>query len=496
MTPEEFIAKWKLSTLGERQAAQAHFLDLCALLGEAKPEDADNYCFERGALKASGRRGWADVWKRGHFAWEYKGKGANLESALAQLQQYALALENPPLLVVCDLERFLIVTNWTNTVSRRIALRLDDLADPTKREILKQVLSDPDRLKPGLTREQITAERALSLAGLARDLRARGHHPEHVAKFLVRLVFCMFAQAIGLLPRHMLTRMLEAAEQNPPESEALAEQLFRTMATGGWLGFERVRWFDGGLFEAGDTEPLALPMDRPQIHATKAAAERDWSEIDPSILGTLFVQSLDPKRMEDLFRTAGTQDFGAVTFRRSYEQYTDRDKIMKIIGPVIEQPLTSEWYAARQQIGQLLHPESGKPPTTKVRGEAETIYKGFLDRLRAFRVLDPACGSGNFLFLALQTLKDLEWRAILDANQLGLHPEIPQIDPSAVLGIDLNPFAIQIARASVWIGHLQWYRHHGFRSAASRSCSLSIPSSCEMLCWPRTAPGRRGRRPT
>ena len=148
MPPEQFIAKWKLSTLGERQAAQPHFLDLCELLSETKPEDPNNYCFERGALKASGRRGWADVWKRGHFAWEYKGKGANLESALAQLQQYALALENPPLLVVCDLERFLIVTNWTNTVSRRISLRLDDLADPAKREILKQVLSDPDRLKP------------------------------------------------------------------------------------------------------------------------------------------------------------------------------------------------------------------------------------------------------------------------------------------------------------------------------------------------------------
>ena len=242
MPPEQFIAKWKLSTLGERdEAAQPHFLDLCELLGEPKPEDPDNYCFERGALKSSGRRGWADVWKRGHFAWEYKGKGANLESALAQLQQYALALENPPLLVVCDLERFLIVTNWTNTVSRRISLRLEDLADPAKREILKQLLSDPDRLKPGLTREQITAERALSLAGLARDLRARGHHPERVAKFLVRLVFCMFAQGIGLLPRQMLTRMLEAAEHNPGESEALAEQLFRTMATGGWLGFERVR---------------------------------------------------------------------------------------------------------------------------------------------------------------------------------------------------------------------------------------------------------------
>ncbi len=463
MTPEQFIAKWKLSTLGERQAAQPHFLDLCELLGEPKPEDPDNYCFERGAMKSSGRRGWADVWKRGHFAWEYKGKGANLESALAQLQQYALALENPPLLVVCDLERFLIVTNWTNTVSRRISLRIEDLADPAKREILKQVLADPDRLKPGLTREQITAERALSLAALARDLRARGHNPERVARFLVRLVFCMFAQAIGLLPRQMLTRMLEAAEHNPAEAEALAEQLFRAMATGGWLGFERVRWFNGGLFEATEEEPLALPMDRPQIRTAKAAAERDWSEIDPSILGTLFVQSLDPKRMDDLFRVAGTQDLSAVTFRRSFEQYTDRDKIMKIIEPVIERPLAAEWAGARERIEHLLMPESGRSPTNKARREADTIYKSFLDRLRAFRVLDPACGSGNFLFLALQSLKDLEWRAILDANQLGLHPEIPQVDPRAVLGIDLNPFAIQIARASVWIGHLQWYQHHGLQ---------------------------------
>ena len=100
MTPNQFIAKWKLSTLSERQAAQPHFLDLCELLGEPKPEDPDGYCFERGALKASGRRGWADVWKRGHCAWEYEGKGANLEAALAQLQQYALALGHPPFLMV------------------------------------------------------------------------------------------------------------------------------------------------------------------------------------------------------------------------------------------------------------------------------------------------------------------------------------------------------------------------------------------------------------
>ena len=485
MTAEQFIAKWKLSTLGERQAAQPHFLDLCELLSEAKPEDPDNYCFERGALKASGRRGWADVWKRGHFAWEYKGKGANLDAALAQLQQYALALENPPLLVVCDLERFLIVTNWTNTVSRRISLRLDDLVSPAKREILKQVLSDPERLKPGLTREQITAERALSLAGLARDLRARGHHPERVAKFLVRLVFCMFAQGIGLLPRQMLTRMLEAAEQNPAESEALAEQLFQTMATGGWLGFERVRWFDGGLFDVAEQGPLALPMDRPQILATKQAAERDWAEIDPSILGTLFVQSLDPKRMEDLFRSAGTQDFGAVTFRRSFEQYTDRDKIMKIIEPVIERPLAAEWSVARERIQHLLHPGTGKAPGPKARGEAQTIYKGLLDRLRRLPRSRPRL-----------RLRQLPVPGAPDAQGPGVAGNIwmptssactrrsRRSTPRAVLGIDLNPFAIAdrpclgVDRPPAMVP-APWAADQ----PASRSCSRSTPSSGGTRCW-------------
>ena len=228
----------------------------------------------------------------------------------------------------------------------------------------------------------------------------------------------------------MLTRMLEAAEHNPAESDVLAEQLFRTMATGGWLGFERVRWFNGGLFDVAEKEPLALPMDRPQSGRRRPPPSGTGQEIDPSILGTLFVQSLDPKRMEDLFRVAGTQDLAAVTFRRSFEQYTDRDKIMKIIEPVIARPLAAEWAAARERIEHLLNPESGKSPTSKARSAAETIYKSHLDRLRAFRVLDPACGSGNFLFLALQTLKDLEWRAILDANQLGLHPEIRRSIPA------------------------------------------------------------------
>lgn len=461
MTPDAFITKWKLSELGERQAAQPHFLDLCRLLGEAEPTDPDNYCFERAAQKTSGRSGFADVFKRGHFAWEYVRKGGNLNDKLTQLQQYALALDNPPLLVVCDLERFLIVTNWTNTVSRRIELRLDDLRDARHRETLKCVLSDPDALKPGLTREQITTERAIKLAELARDLRAKGHHPERVTRFLVRLVFCMFAEDIGLLKNREIVRMLEAAERRPDRSEAYAEKLFRTMATGGDIDFHEVLHFDGGLF-AGEA-PMALPMDRPQLKIALEAARQDWSEIEPAIMGTLFVQGLDPKRMEDLFRVAGAKGFGSVTFRKRFEQYTDRDKIMKIVEPVIRRPLLAEWADLKQQIEAKLAQNGNPRARDRAQAEARQLYVGFLDRLGRFKVLDPACGSGNFLFLALHTLKDIELLAMVEAEAIGLHRELYlRVGPQQMLGIEISPFAVEIARASVWIGDLQWRRRNGF----------------------------------
>ena len=116
MTPRDFIRKWQAADLKERSAAQEHFIDLCRLLDEPTPAEADprgeGYCFEKGASKLSGGEGWADVWKRGCFGWEYKGKRKDLKAAYVQLQQYAVALENPPLLVVCDLERFRIHTHW------------------------------------------------------------------------------------------------------------------------------------------------------------------------------------------------------------------------------------------------------------------------------------------------------------------------------------------------------------------------------------------------
>jgi len=157
MTPREFIQKWSASSLKERSASQEHFLDLCHMLGQRTPAEIDPrgdfFTFDRGAKKIGGKDGWADVWKRGYFGWEYKGKDKNLNDAYAQLQRYAVALENPPLLVVSDMETFVIHTNFTNTIHEQHTLTLEDLEREESRRILKWVFTDPDQLKPGKTRE-------------------------------------------------------------------------------------------------------------------------------------------------------------------------------------------------------------------------------------------------------------------------------------------------------------------------------------------------------
>jgi type II restriction/modification system DNA methylase subunit YeeA len=322
MTPEAFIANWKAADLNERAAAQPHFTDLCRLLHEPTPSEADpkgeSYAFERGATKTTGGKGWADVWKRGHSGWEYKGRGKDLTAAFAQLQQYAIALENPPLLVVCDLDRFRIHTNWNNSVSVVHDIALDDLRDPATRAKLKAVLSDPEQLWPGKTRQALTEEAASEFARLAQSLRERGHDPQAVAHFINRLVFCMFAEDIGLLPNKLFAKMLASARIRPAQFEAMARQLFAAMGSkGGMVGFEPVEWFNGGLFD----DDAAFPLNKEEIEVAARAAELDWAEIDPTIFGTLFERGLDPDKRSQL---------GA--------HYTDREKIDLIVEPVIIRP--------------------------------------------------------------------------------------------------------------------------------------------------------------
>ncbi len=448
MTPSEFIAKWRVSELKESSAAQEHFIDLCRLLGEQTPAEddpkGDHYCFERGARKDGGGKGWADVWKRHHFAWEYKGKHKNLDAAFRQLRQYALALDNPPLLIVSDMARFRIYTNWTNSVSETHEFALEDLVDVANRDKLKWAMADPERLRPGESRQDITERAAATFALLAHSLRGRGHDPQAVAHFINRLVFCMFAEDVGLLPNKMFTRMLQGARRRPEAFAELASRLFGAMSAGGDVGFEAVAWFNGGLFD----DDSALPLDRAEIETALTAAGLDWSEIDPSILGTLFERGLDPDKRSQL---------GA--------HYTDRDKIMRIIEPVITRPLLAEWERVKEEINN--HLESGGAAKSASarrlgRNRANQLLGDFLARLRGFQVLDPACGSGNFLYLALQALKDVEHRVQLEADAMGLQRGFPRVGPANVKGIEINPYAAELARISVWIGEIQWMRRNGF----------------------------------
>ena len=451
MTPGEFIAKWRASELKERSAAQEHFIDLCRLLGEPTPAEVDptgdHYCFERGARKDTGGAGWADVWKRHCFAWEYKGKHADLDAAFNQLRQYALALENPPLLIVSDMARFRIRTNWTNSVSLTHEFGLDDFADAATRDKLKWAMSDPERLRPGESRQALTERAAATFAVLAQSLRERGHEPQAVAHFVNRLVFCMFAEDVGLLPADMFTRMLQQARKQPEEFAAMARALFGAMATGGLVGFEAVAWFNGGLFD----DDAALPLEKSEIETTLEAAALDWSEIDPSILGTLFERGLDPDKRLQL---------GA--------HYTDRDKIMRIVEPVVVRPWLAEWEVVKTEMAGRLErtgAAKSKAARTQQRGQAERRLRAFLERLGEFTVLDPACGSGNFLYLALHALKDLEHRVQLEAEAMGFQRAFPAVGPANVRGIEINAYAAELARVSVWIGEIQWMRRNGFNES-------------------------------
>jgi len=447
MTPELFVAKWSANTRNEAAASKEHFLDLCALLDVPTPNsDATGatYAFEKGATKASGGAGWADVWRRGCFGWEYKSRGGNLETAHDQLLRYAGALENPPLLICSDMERIIVRTNWTNEVSARHVFALEEILAPGVRARLRTCWTEPDAWKSGTTRQALTEKAAGTFAELARRLRERGHDPHRVAHFMIRLVFCLFADDVDLLPAGLFDSMLAQAAKRPVKFADFASELFRAMKDrDGRIGFQAVPWFNGGLFD----DDAALPLQAADITDLAQAAALDWSEIDPAIMGTLFERGLNPDKRSQ---------FGA--------HYTSREMIERIVEPVVRRPLLEAWGRMKPGIEVALQKAAGaKGRAAKgFRAQAETALRGFLDRLRGCRVLDPACGSGNFLYLALLALKDIEHQVSVEAEALGLQREFAQVGPETVMGIELDPYAAELARVSVWIGHIQWARRHGF----------------------------------
>ncbi|MGD0123364.1 MAG: DNA methyltransferase [Candidatus Limnocylindrales bacterium] len=447
-TPAEFAAKWQGSTQSERAASQEHFIDLCRMLGQPTPNDADPtgdwYAFEKGAGKAEGGEGFADVWMRDHFAWEYKGKRKDLAAAYSQLNGYREALGNPPLLVVCDLARFEIHTNFTNTVPRVYRFTLDDLAaDPGEPlRILRSVFTDPESLRPTRLREELTERAAQDFAALATALRSRGHHPHAVAHFLDRLLFAMFAEDAGILPKNLIDRLSSATKGDASAFSAALHDLFGKMAKGGGLfGVERIEWFNGGLFD--DAEVIALAPA--EMETIGRVSKLDWSQIEPAIFGTLFERGLDPDQRTQL---------GA--------HYTDRASILRLVEPVLMAPLRRDWAETQAKITPLVLAGRKVTARTPADQNPERIFRGFLERLRVIRVLDPACGSGNFLYISLQLLKDLEYEAIQWGSLvLRIPQEFPQVGPQNLLGIEINPFAAELARVTIWIGQIQWMLAHG-----------------------------------
>ncbi len=445
MTPAEFAAKWGANTRTERAAAQEHFINLCDMLGVPTPNTdphGTDYAFEKGAEKTGGGDGWADVWMRGHFAWEYKKKHRDLAAAYGQLLKYREALDNPPLLVVSDMARFEIHANFTNTARQVYEFTLDDLAqrpaEPLR--LLRALFSDPDSLRPDVVRTLVTELAAGKFAKLARTLRERGIEGPAVAHFLDRVLFCLFAEDAGLLPSGLIKRLVENLYTNPAAFNAGLAHLFKVMARdGGTFGTDWIEWFNGGLFD--DAPSIDLRAD--EIRVIRDASDLEWAEVEPAIFGTLFERGLDPDKRSQL---------GA--------HYTDRLSIERLVDAAVMMPLRRDFAETQAAIDELFN--GGRKVNPAASKEAERLVQGLLERLRAVTVLDPACGSGNFLYLALRMLKDLELEIIDWAvDRLGLPREETRIGPRSLRGIEVNLYAAELARVVIWIGEIQWLRDHG-----------------------------------
>ena len=469
MTPAEFKTKWDRYRGKETSGYQEHFNDLCAMLGQASPVEADPsgsdwFCFQKRVVKdlefpgsdatnlasAKGKRGFADVWRKDCFGWEYKGKHADLDEAHKQLLRYRESLLNPPLLVTCDFDRFIIRTNFNGTVIEVHEFTNDRIDEPRNLRLLRALFEHPEHLKPTRTTAKVTEDLAEAIAAVARSLQGReavelsdaSNRREvtvaqkknlRIARFLNRIVFCLFAEDTALLPEKLLQAILKKSYDDPAYFAPALESLFRTMATGGLYGPHPIRHFNGHLFE--DTTVFELKPD--EIHQLATAAESDWRSIQPSIMGTLFERALEPEQRSQL---------GA--------HYTSETDIGTLVEPVLMAPLRREWLELKRSLAASFEKGRG------TKADRERLA-GFQKRLAATTVLDPACGSGNFLYVALRLLLDLEKEVSTFAAQLSFSLPL-KVDVTQLRAIEINPYAYELAQVSVQIGALQWRRDNGY----------------------------------
>ena len=522
--PEQlFIERWAASGAAERANYQLFLSELCALLGVPAPEpsradDAENaYVFEKNVhfqeFDGTTSIGRIDLYKRGAFVLEAK-QGSDAQSAddeaaarllpasakkskrrgtavrgtqawddamvraRGQAERYARALPVaegwPPFLIVVDVGHSIeLYSDFSRSGKTYVPfpdpqafrIGLADLGSEDMRARLRQVWLDPLALDPSRRTAKVTRELAQRLAELAKLLEKAGHPAEDVAGFLMRSLFTMFAEDVELIPTGSFKKLLAELRDEPQHFQPAAEDLWRTMNTGGFSGVLRkqLRRFNGGLF--ADCE--ALPLTRPMLELLHEAAGADWADVEPAIFGTLLERALDPVERHKL---------GA--------HYTPRAYVERLVLPTVIEPLREDWQAA--YAAAVSAAKQGD------LSKAQQTVRDFHEQLCKTRVLDPACGSGNFLYVTLEQMKRLEGEVLNALREFGDRQQVLfEVAPHQFLGLEVNPRAAAIADLVLWIGYLQWhFRTRGHTAPAEPIIKNYHNIECRdaVLAWDRKEP--------
>ena len=405
------------------------FLDICALVGHPTPVDYGNSEFFTFEKWVPG--GVADAFLEGSFGWEFKGRDHDLDAGLNQLLRYQVHLKTPPLLIVSSFHTIRIQTNFPGMETVRHEIPVSGLDQSIHLDKLRYAFFAPAQLRPGRSVDTVTKETADLFQAIVADMEQHSEDPERLARYLNQIVFCLYAEGAGLLSGFSQT--VRQHFRSPELFDRAIRNLFEQMAGGGLFGATEIAHFNGDLFSNADTVELSTAALQRLVEAT----EKNWRDIEPSIFGTLFERALDASKRSHL---------GA--------HYTGADDIMMVVEPVVMAPLRREWETAQREVGDLLI--EGDDDAARVRLDA------FQRRLFQVEVLDPACGSGNFLYLALRSLLDLEKRVIDFAATQGWNDLVPTVKPDQMLGLEINPYAAELARTALWIGYIQWHQNNGF----------------------------------
>lgn len=494
---EKFIADWRDTGGSELANTQSFINGLCQLLGVDAPagsrtdDTRNDYVFERRVFQDNGDGttsfGRVDCYKRNAFILEAK-QGSEADRAAAergeddldlfgqtatvrvkrgtarrgtpgwakamvqakgQAERYAKALPVdhgwPPFLLVADIGYCIeVYADFTGTGKAyaqfpdraRYRIMLEDLTEEEVRDRLRTIWTAPKTLDPAIQSAKVTREIADLLATVSRRLEARGYDAEKVSGFLVRVLFTMFAEDTGvLLPKDSFKTLLQEHEGNPQNLHHSLSALWEAMDKGQFSPALRVpiKRFNGYLFK--NTE--ALQLDADELKVLIEAASKDWTDVEPAIFGTLLERALNPKERAKL---------GA--------HYTPRAYVERLISPTIMEPLRADWNGVRVAASELIG--AGKAD------EAKAFVEAFHAKLAQTKVLDPACGTGNFLYVAMARMKELEGEVLDLLVELGDDQYVAEltghtITPENFLGIEINPRAAAIAQLVLWIGYLQWH---------------------------------------